>query len=989
MKNGMAILEEWIQEKYVEYYQDSENYMYNPDLLSEKMKDLFLKDGTKNYITYDGKMYYLINKSSLPKDIKEGLVGGDTTEYSKYIRLQDVYGVTSDLKVYYYGPEGLAGEHYGAVEELEINPNDPAKGANNNKSLSDQIVTELGKIGVTAESGNLTTGNMEKLKDLTLDGTVTDITSLSGISDARKLRNLVLKNMTIPNLDGIESCSLLQTIYIDNCTITEAKGYDKLADVLDLNKLYFRFDSSKTKEQANSEMEKISSSLSKANLLTKLEYFGVFGKYDYINLTRTDFSFGGEAGKFSFTPSDIETRSKLTDISSFSKFSDSIKNSIKYLYLQENDINSISSLSDFSNLYEVVVLGNSNLTSLSGLENHKNLKYLISQSSGIKDLLGLKNCDKLLGLIINNNSLSSLDGLKVDNVENKKNIDLQILNANNNKITDINNLKNCTELTYINLENNTDSSGNGEYSLVDISPLRNCLKIVKCYLKGNEKFNNEFIITDNFKNLIKRCGLNYSLDNCYSLLFLDTQKKDFYNYDLTDSDLEKLYGNTSLQYIRLGKNPKLTSGKIVEVLGSMKNLICIDLNDCEQLTSISFINNLKEYKKVICLHLLGTGVSDLSVLEDWANSVWDLEDRSSFTLGTLSIDNSDINITKIQKTISLVSDNYYSGHYIGDHDGEGILIHGDRLCNQFVDCKEITGFCLYDRKNLSHQGFIDLSNCSNCIKVSLRSGGVRVKIPGSCKTLQADGNAEAFDLTCCSDLETIILNWNWENGVSPTLSSVKVCKNLRSVSGEYMNNIAVVSGLDELMTTKQLTLDLSHSSVTGFDVAKNVDCLDTLYLGDCPNIGILNNFNYFINLRILNIQNDSVSSLKPLQGLTNLTQISANGNKLGSLEGVQNLTKLTTLQVSGSSITDLYWLGELAKKSEFSLKSLDLSNCLLDDNIWTMIDTDQDGVEEKVYVDNVAIIKDLYSKGCTSINLKNNIELDMSQFSGMNGVVCK
>ena len=68
MKSGMAALEEWLQEEYVNYYEDSEKYFYYDDegvkhdskqeLLATKINGLFLKDGPRNYIVKDGKVYY-------------------------------------------------------------------------------------------------------------------------------------------------------------------------------------------------------------------------------------------------------------------------------------------------------------------------------------------------------------------------------------------------------------------------------------------------------------------------------------------------------------------------------------------------------------------------------------------------------------------------------------------------------------------------------------------------------------------------------------------------------------------------------------------------------------------------------------------------------------------------------------------------------------------------------------------------------------------
>ena len=70
MKTGIAALEEWLQEQYIEYYEDSEKYNSKVDLLIAKVPNLFFKNGSKNYFVYDGKVYYLLNKSKLPEEIK-------------------------------------------------------------------------------------------------------------------------------------------------------------------------------------------------------------------------------------------------------------------------------------------------------------------------------------------------------------------------------------------------------------------------------------------------------------------------------------------------------------------------------------------------------------------------------------------------------------------------------------------------------------------------------------------------------------------------------------------------------------------------------------------------------------------------------------------------------------------------------------------------------------------------------------------------------
>ena len=50
---SIAALEEYLQTEYVKYYDETEEYTSKIELLSSKLNNLCLKDGTKNYIIYD------------------------------------------------------------------------------------------------------------------------------------------------------------------------------------------------------------------------------------------------------------------------------------------------------------------------------------------------------------------------------------------------------------------------------------------------------------------------------------------------------------------------------------------------------------------------------------------------------------------------------------------------------------------------------------------------------------------------------------------------------------------------------------------------------------------------------------------------------------------------------------------------------------------------------------------------------------------------
>jgi hypothetical protein len=150
IQSGIAALEEYLQQKYVEYYDEADNYNCKPELLNAKISNLLLKDGTRDYIVNDGKIYYLINKESLPSEIKENLVGGNTTEWAKYIRLQDVYGITNELKVYYCDTE--TGTVYGDIDVQEQDKNTPIKMINNDSNMKAAITSALADIGITVDS---------------------------------------------------------------------------------------------------------------------------------------------------------------------------------------------------------------------------------------------------------------------------------------------------------------------------------------------------------------------------------------------------------------------------------------------------------------------------------------------------------------------------------------------------------------------------------------------------------------------------------------------------------------------------------------------------------------------------------------------------------------------------------------------------------------------------------------------------------------------
>ena len=149
----MAVLEEWLQQKYVEYYDETEKFNTKVELLTDKIPNLLLTNSlTKKYVIYGGKAYYLLNKTSLPEEIQSQLSGGNSTEVADFTKLIDVYGITTDLKVYYCS-SGLDNTVYGSAEGALIDANTSASLINNssNSSLNSTIVSALEELGIEVD----------------------------------------------------------------------------------------------------------------------------------------------------------------------------------------------------------------------------------------------------------------------------------------------------------------------------------------------------------------------------------------------------------------------------------------------------------------------------------------------------------------------------------------------------------------------------------------------------------------------------------------------------------------------------------------------------------------------------------------------------------------------------------------------------------------------------------------------------------------------
>ena len=145
--------------------------------------------------------------------------------------------------------------------------------------------------------------------------------------------------------------------------------------------------------------------------------------------------------------------------------------SLYQINLSDNEeLTSIASLEGCSGL-AYAYLNRCALKSLSGLETAIELKIIQAADNQLTDINGLTNCTVLREVNLNNNKISDISLLS------KSAAELQYVYLNNNSVSDISALKGTGKLTYFSIDNNKVGS---------ISPLAQSTLLVSISAAGNE-----------------------------------------------------------------------------------------------------------------------------------------------------------------------------------------------------------------------------------------------------------------------------------------------------------------------------------------------------------------------------------------------------------------------------------------------------------------------------------------------------------------------
>lgn len=792
-------------------YSESSNWIYSP------RKNGY---GACDYVVDEnGKAYYLVNKSALPEDIRSQIKGGDTEgkTYREYTLLEDVYGVTSDLKVYYCKNDN---EIIGCSEE-ELDSDNPLR----------VVFEENSKWAQLLNDGNpITAENIKSIKKLSLTGDISE-TDFKELYNFVSLQELTIKDANIQSLAGIENATRITDIIIENSTISD---YSSLSKINNINYISL-------KKMANEQIEMFFTQNTGA----------VWNNLETVEITEN---------------------SNLQSIEFMDLLATETKSSVKNIYLNYN-----------------------NLISLSGIQNYINVEYFeTNYNRNLTTLKELKNTNNLLEIYADGCNLGANEVYDV-NLENKG--------------------KNAEEDALASLEGKNFRRLSMSYNtnLKWISYIKDISSLSFLYLNGCTNIVNEDMALMRDKVLAITVG-NREIPEKYLALFNTSDRLDYKGSNLNDESMEiaALINNDEVEYLSLYGCKDLSNSKINEVLATTPNIKCLQLYGLTNLTSIDFISNMPN---LVELDLRGTSVTDLSILEN-------LTVQNKISVKTLVLDNENIQLNTIQKAISNCNNGNQNG-FLNVLCG-GIILTKTSLWKQLNSCTEITrirgaGYVyVVDLKG----EVIDLTACSKLTDIYLGYPSFSVIVPSSCTSYHQNATEYIPDLSFAVNLESLSLSITNvpQESFDKLFENAEILNKLKTISISSFNK----TGRPMFNSIESLNNFSENNVVTSFTLG--------VYNSDYFNLKSLKGIEKLKNLTTLSMYKTGISSLSGLEELTKLNTIKITDSSITDISALENLVNLKELDLSNNCLYDDFYKeinGEKVTYNTFNiLKTLNKNGSL-------------------------------------------------------------
>ena len=616
------------------------------------------------------------------------------------------------------------------------------------------------------------------------------------------------------------------------------------------------------------------------------------------------------------------------------------------LNLSDNQIVSLSPLARLTELTELNLSSNS-ISSLSSLSRLTGLTTLNLNMNRISSVSSLSKLEALETLNLADNSISSLTALVGLS-------SLTALDLSNNRITDVLPLQGLSTLQTLNLsgnENLTMEKASVLYTLLQGSPptritlpgidlpdlanivrfedlnlaaaVRTALRITKGYP----------ILLTGEKGIDKLTRLTITHRRIASLTGLE-EAKTLANLDVGNNqipDLTPLERLTSLRWLDLADN-LITD---VQLLSGLTSLERLDLRN-NQITDVTPLTGLTSLTR---LYLRGNAnLTNVKLLVKLENTLVDIplpdpveipDTNLAAALRTAlpSVSNGDpifpedmeklTNFTASDSTISDLTgletatgltELTLSNNAIVDLEPLEDLTSLERLIlnnNQIVDVsplQELTSLTTLELRNNQITNVAPLAELTNLTRLDL-TGNTGITNPGALYHLNQQATTTITGITVPDEVT-----------ITDDALRAAVKRTLRIADADPILP-------DAMATLTRLTA--SRKEITSLSGLETAVLLERLDVGQNEEISELTPLSGLTRLTHLDVADNKITDVSALSGLENLTTLDLRNNQITDVEPLKDLTSLRQIYIRGNEITNLAWLGAIENlRSDVRLPSV-------------------------------------------------------------------
>ena len=387
---------------------------------------------------------------------------------------------------------------------------------------------------------------------------------------------------------------------------------------------------------------------------------------------------------------------------------------------------------------------------------------------------------------------------------------------------------------------------------------------------------------------------------------------------------------------------------------------------------MSFISKMPNIKMLDLRNTLVTteGTTGLTLLENCTK------------IGILAINNSSIDLSKIQNTINRLATNNVSAgsegstSHIFNSYASALICNNVNVLKTLEKCTNITnlefGMQGYSYSNTSLN--LDLTACTKLKSIYFYYITLgTVNLPSSVTYLHSTHSATNITFNSDSNLQKAYLREN--SNVQNLLSNLSTnCKKLEDLEiFNNPNNVKDFGALKECTGLKTLRIGganwtgkLTYTNINTLNNLKDLDSLETLslYWLTIKNLDFISELT---NLKNLNVYYTDLADISKISNLTNLTKLNMYNNSITNVESLGNLTNLTSLVLNNNYISS--GINQLINLK--SLTGLNLNNNSLSDTS-TYIDSEGKQVRYNVLdvlvqLNKTASLKELRISGNNGI----------------------